>query len=83
MFTNHPSKEDASKQAASDKFEYHMTQIKGWSITSDPDAFREGATWYHNGRDWAKEQRDHAIKQANAQAASQVESQSRLSDSPK
>lgn len=27
--------------------------------------FRQGATHYRNGRDWAKEQRDEAIRQAN------------------
>ncbi|KAH8706062.1 hypothetical protein BGW36DRAFT_354439 [Talaromyces proteolyticus] len=63
MFTSHPS-----KSTTSDQSEYHMTQIKGWSMTSDSDAFREGATWYRNGRDWAKEQRDDAIKKANQQA---------------
>jgi hypothetical protein len=49
----------------SDQPEYHMTQIKGWSMTSDLDAFRQGATWYRNGRDWAKERRDDAIRRAN------------------
>jgi hypothetical protein len=63
MFTSHPS-----KLAISDRPEYYMTQIKGWSMTSDSDAFREGATWYRNGRDWAKEQRDEAIKRANERA---------------
>ncbi|KAH7302877.1 hypothetical protein B0I35DRAFT_365899, partial [Stachybotrys elegans] len=44
---------------------YAMTQLKGWSMTSDADAFRQGATAYRNGRDWAKMQRDQAIAQAN------------------
>ena len=37
-------------------------------MTSDSGAFREGATWYRNGRDWAKEQRDEAIRRANKKA---------------
>ncbi|KAL2754161.1 hypothetical protein ACRALDRAFT_2081957, partial [Sodiomyces alcalophilus JCM 7366] len=44
---------------------YVMTQIKGWSLTSDPEAFRQGASAYRNGRDWAKQQRGQAIAQAN------------------
>ncbi|KAJ0131276.1 LysM domain-containing protein [Fusarium oxysporum f. sp. albedinis] len=30
---------------------YAMTQIKGWSLTSDLETFRQGATAYRNGRD--------------------------------
>ncbi|KAF5724931.1 hypothetical protein FMUND_322 [Fusarium mundagurra] len=44
---------------------YAMTQIKGWSLTSDLETFRQGATAYRNGRDWAKKQRDEAIAEAN------------------
>ncbi|KAF5024697.1 hypothetical protein F66182_3226 [Fusarium sp. NRRL 66182] len=47
------------------QFGYAMTQLKGWSMTSDADTFRQGATAYRNGRDWAKLQRDQAIAQAN------------------
>ncbi|KAK7212283.1 hypothetical protein V2G26_019461 [Clonostachys chloroleuca] len=43
---------------------YAMTQLKGWSMTSDVDTFRQGAA-YRNGKDWAKQQRDEAIAQAN------------------
>ncbi|EED23188.1 conserved hypothetical protein [Talaromyces stipitatus ATCC 10500] len=64
MFTSHPS-----RSTTANRTEYYMTQIKGWSMTSDPDAFREGATWYRNGRDWAKEQRDDAINRASEKAA--------------
>jgi hypothetical protein len=67
MFTNHPS-----NIATSGRPEYYMTQIKGWSLTGDLDTFRQGATWYRNGRDWAKEQRDDAIRMANARATSNV-----------
>ncbi|KAI9147394.1 hypothetical protein HJFPF1_12414 [Paramyrothecium foliicola] len=44
---------------------YAMKQLKGWSLTSDIDTFRQGATAYRNGRDWAKSQRDQAIAKAN------------------
>ncbi|CAG9945337.1 unnamed protein product [Clonostachys rosea f. rosea IK726] len=44
---------------------YAMTQLKGWSMTSDVDTFRQGAAAYRNGKDWAKQQRDEAIAQAN------------------
>ena len=42
-----------------------MYQLKGWSMTSDLETFRKGATYYRNGRDWAMEQRDEAIRRAN------------------
>ena len=45
--------------------EYYMHQLKAWAMTSDVETFRRGATAYRNARDWAKEQRDGAIKQAN------------------
>ncbi|KJK76312.1 hypothetical protein H634G_08372 [Metarhizium anisopliae BRIP 53293] len=42
-----------------------MTQINSWSVTGNRDAFRQGATAFRNGRDWAKRQRDNAINEAN------------------
>ncbi|EDN06469.1 predicted protein [Histoplasma mississippiense (nom. inval.)] len=45
--------------------EYFTTQFKGWSMTSDPQTFREGACAYRNARDWAKEKIDGFIKLAN------------------
>ncbi|KAG5301145.1 hypothetical protein I7I48_01058 [Histoplasma ohiense] len=45
--------------------EYIMTQLKGWSLTSDLETFRQGASAYRNGRDWAKERRDEFIRVAN------------------
>jgi hypothetical protein len=47
---------------------YYMTQIKGWSMTSDPETFRQGAKAFRNLRDWTKEQRDEAIRRANETA---------------
>jgi hypothetical protein len=32
------------------------------------ETFRQGATYYRNARDWAKEQRDEAITRANERA---------------
>ena len=48
--------------------ECHMTQVKGWALTSDPDTFRQGATAFRNARDWAQEQRDGFISAANERA---------------
>ncbi|EXL39773.1 hypothetical protein FOCG_17625 [Fusarium oxysporum f. sp. radicis-lycopersici 26381] len=48
---------------------YALTQIKGWSLTSDLETFRQGATAYRNGRDWAKKRRDEAIAEANGKVA--------------
>ncbi|PGH16917.1 hypothetical protein AJ80_05061 [Polytolypa hystricis UAMH7299] len=42
-----------------------MTQVKGWSLTSDLETFRRGATAYRNAREWAKEKRDEFIRSAN------------------
>ncbi|EGE82335.2 hypothetical protein BDDG_05279 [Blastomyces dermatitidis ATCC 18188] len=59
--------------------EYIMTQLKGWSMTSDPETFRHGASAYRNARDWAKKKRDEFIRAANethAKAQSQLHSTS-------
>ncbi|OAX83843.1 hypothetical protein ACJ72_01800 [Emergomyces africanus] len=45
--------------------EYFMTQLKGWSLTGDLETFRQGASAYRNGRDWAKEKRNEFISAAN------------------
>ncbi|KAF2690374.1 hypothetical protein K458DRAFT_474582 [Lentithecium fluviatile CBS 122367] len=52
------------------RIEYHMHQLKGWSMTGDPETFRQGAGAYRNARDWAEQQRDEAIMRANARANS-------------
>ena len=44
---------------------FGMTQIRPWDFTGDANIFRQGASAFHNARDWAKEQRDDAIQQAN------------------
>jgi hypothetical protein len=45
-----------------------MTQLDAFILTNDRDSFRQGAAAYRNGRDWAKQQRDQAIAQANERA---------------
>ncbi|KAK2732731.1 hypothetical protein FQN57_002485 [Myotisia sp. PD_48] len=42
-----------------------MTQLKGYSMTSDYETFVRGASAYRNLRDWAKGQRDEFIEAAN------------------
>jgi len=64
MYTSHPSQ----PTSRGGQPEYYMTQINGWSMTGNRETFRQGATAYRNGIDWAKEQRDQAIKRANERA---------------
>ena len=45
--------------------EYHMNQLRSFAMTDTPDSFREGAAACRNARDWAEEQRNKAIMQAN------------------
>ncbi|PHH75048.1 hypothetical protein CDD80_2665 [Ophiocordyceps camponoti-rufipedis] len=44
---------------------YAMTLIDSYALVGSADNFRTGAATYRNARDWAKQQRDHVIKQAN------------------
>jgi hypothetical protein len=64
MYTSHPTQ----PTSPGGRPEYFLNQLKGWSMTSDPDTFRQGASWFRNARDWAKEQRDGAIARANERA---------------
>lgn len=52
--------------------QYHTTEINTWGMTGNIESFRQGATWYRNSRDLAKEYRDAAIARANATAATQA-----------
>ena len=61
MCTSHPTQ----PAGPGSRPEYHMYQLKGWSMTSDHETFRQGATYYRNSMNWAKEQRDEAIRRAN------------------
>ncbi|KAG5289101.1 hypothetical protein I7I48_08341 [Histoplasma ohiense] len=61
LYTSHPTQ----PTCLGNHPKYIMTQIKGWSLTSDPESFRQGVTAYRNARDWAKEIRDAFINLAN------------------
>ncbi|RFU24503.1 hypothetical protein B7463_g11836, partial [Scytalidium lignicola] len=65
MYTTHLTQ---GKDA--DSSEYHMTQVKAWALTSDPDTFRQGAMAFRNARDWARGHRDKFIAAANEKSRS-------------
>ncbi|KAF2241478.1 hypothetical protein BU26DRAFT_571944 [Trematosphaeria pertusa] len=68
LYAMHPTQpEDPSGQP-----QYHTTQIRSFGMTDTAETFRQGATWYRNSRDLAKEWRDSAIVQANATAVTQA-----------
>ena len=69
MYTSHRTR----SKGPEDRPEFVMTQIKGWSMTSDRETFEKGAAAYRNLRDWAKEQRDDAIYEANNKARELVD----------
>jgi hypothetical protein len=45
-----------------------MHQLRYFAIVGTAETFRQGVTYYRNARDWAKEQRDEAIRPANERA---------------
>ncbi|KID95607.1 hypothetical protein MAJ_08466, partial [Metarhizium majus ARSEF 297] len=49
--------------------EYHMTQLKGYALTSDRETFVAGATAFRNARDLAQSHRNSFIKAANTRAS--------------
>ena len=61
IYTSHPSQPTGPENRP----EYYMTQLNCWSMTGNPENFRQGATAYRNARDWAKEKRDGFIEAAN------------------
>ena len=61
MYTSHP----AQLISPGSRPEYSMHQLNTWGMTGNIETFRQGATYYRNGRDWAKEQRDETIRRAN------------------
>lgn len=66
MYTSHV----VPPPSAGGRPEYHMHQLKGWSMTGDLETFRQGAGAYRNAKDWAEQQRDEAIVRANEKASS-------------
>ena len=57
------------------------TQLNSWSMTGNPDVFREGAAAYRNGRDWAKQQRNELIKRVNETADNATQTRDQGPDS--
>ncbi|KAI1839551.1 hypothetical protein JX266_014237 [Neoarthrinium moseri] len=53
--------------------EYVPAPLGAYALTGDADSCRRGINAYRQGLDWAKEQRDEAIKQANLRAGSSTE----------
>jgi hypothetical protein len=45
-----------------------MTLVHSWSLSGNLESFLQGLAAYRTGRDWAKGQRDEAIRQANERA---------------
>ncbi|KAG5994855.1 hypothetical protein E4U43_003165 [Claviceps pusilla] len=65
MYTSHP----IPPCTPGERPGFAMTQVDTWALTGNADAFRQGASAFRNARDWAKEQRDAAIQQANQRVA--------------
>lgn len=61
LYTIHPTLPEGS----TDSTEYRMTQLNSWSMTGNPDTFRQGASAFRNARDWAEEKRKELITAAN------------------
>jgi hypothetical protein len=64
MYTSHL----AQPNGPGSRPKYYITQINTWGMTGNNETCRQGATAFRNARDWAKEQRDEAIRQANERA---------------
>jgi hypothetical protein len=63
-FPSHSSK----LASPGDRREYFTNKLNVWGMTGKIGPFRQAATAYRNARDWAKEQREEAIRQANQRA---------------
>ncbi|KAI9707894.1 MAG: hypothetical protein M1820_004500 [Bogoriella megaspora] len=48
--------------------EYYTHLIDSWAMNGNIQSFRDGAAAFRNLRDWAKEQRDEAIRLTNSVA---------------
>ncbi|KID94250.1 hypothetical protein MAJ_09784, partial [Metarhizium majus ARSEF 297] len=64
MFTCHP----IPPRSPGERCGFVTTQIDTWGLTGNANKFREGVTAFRNARDWAKQQRDATIDQANEMA---------------
>lgn len=59
-----------SPRIAHERPEYVMQRLGSYAMRNNPETFRAGATAYRNARDWAEEQRNIAISQANERSTS-------------
>ena len=66
LYATHPTPSESRQRQA----EYHMTQLRSYAVTDQPESFREGAGALRNARDWAYENRQELIAAANAKAQS-------------
>jgi len=71
MYTTHPTRSRDHRLST----EYHMTQLKAFAMTSDPETFRQGATFLRNGRGLAEEERKKLITAVNAKALNEGKSE--------
>lgn len=62
FFATHP------RESVTGGTEYISTLLNGYYMTGELETFRQGAAAYRNAREWAQEQRDHIIANANAAA---------------
>ena len=53
--------------------EYFMTLLDGFDLMGNVESFKNGLNAFRNAKDWAQEQRDAAIKRANAVVERDVE----------
>ena len=61
IYTTHPTLSTNAQNLT----DYRMTQLNGWKMTGNPEAFRQGASALRNARDWAKEKREELMIAAN------------------
>lgn len=64
LFTTHPTPSTNRRSVP----EFRMTQLNGWDMTGNPDAFRQGASALRNARDWAQQKRNELIAAANGKS---------------
>ena len=64
IYSTHPTRSNDPQNP----IEYRMTQLNGWKMTGNPEAFRQGASALRNARDWAKEKREELMIAANGKA---------------
>lgn len=60
--------QDTSSSHGLPNVEYITTRIGGWFMSESLEHFREGAAAFRNGMEWARTQRDEAIRRANQRA---------------